>query len=134
VPAGGVDEPTDLHFTPRVPDTAPSGFQFAVHSFTLDAYQNGELQDAFNFLQPIQVNLTYSDEDVQGIFDTTLILFYWDEANNEWVDAATTCSPPSVYDRHPDENRFSLDICHLTEFGLFGESSNHLLFLPTIIR
>ncbi|MFO7918684.1 MAG: hypothetical protein R6V13_11440, partial [Anaerolineae bacterium] len=45
-----------------------------------------------------------------------LVLKYWD--GEAWVDAACGVG----YDRHPEENWLSVEICHLTDFALLGQS------------
>ncbi len=89
----------------------------------------------FPFQQPISVTVHYTDADVTGLDETTLTLDYWD--GGQWVDAATTCDPPSSYDRHPDENWLAVGVCHPTEFGLSGEmgqSQPQKIYLPLILK
>lgn len=50
-----------------------------------------------------------------------------------WVDATTTCAPPSTYVRYPDANTLSVPICHLSEYALFG-APRYRVFLPLVIR
>ena len=60
-----------------------------------------------------------------------LTLDYWDGSG--WADAAATCTPVSVYDRHPADNWLAVPICHLSEFALFGEGG-YAIYLPLIMR
>jgi len=66
-----------------------------------------------------------------GLDEKTLVLDYWD--GSRWVDAATTCTPTSTYERHPAQNRLAVAICHLTDFGLMG-GVRYTIYLPLVVR
>ena len=55
----------------------------------------------------------------------------WDDAGSAWTDAITTC-PGGEYTRDLEGNKLGLPLCHLTEFGLFGNPLN--IFMPVIRR
>jgi hypothetical protein len=102
---------------------------FANNSFELTAeYAEGNPITEFN--QPMIVTLTYTDTDIVGSEDV-LGLYYWDIAASTWTDAVTTC-PGGVYTRDLAGNTLALPLCHLTEFGLFGNPLN--IFLPVVRR
>ncbi|MGQ9599301.1 MAG: AAA family ATPase [Anaerolineae bacterium] len=131
VPAGAVTATTTLLYT-ALPTTAalPSGLVFAGHAFTLEAYRHGVHLPGLAFGQPI-ITIHYSEADVAGLDENALALHYWD--GSRWADAATTCTPPSAYNRHPDQNWLAVPVCHLSEFGLFG-GTGHRLYLPLVVR
>ncbi len=131
VPTGAVSQTTTLNYAAVTTlNAAPPDFEFAGKAFNLDAYTNGSPQADFKFDQPIRIRMDYTNADVQGIDENFLRLYFWDDT--QWVDAATSCSPVSVYERHSDENWFAVDICHLTEFAVFKSSFS--LFLPGVRR
>lgn len=74
----------------------------------------------FDFQRPITVTIIYTDDQIPGLDEEDLILVYWDVNIGAWVDAITTCDDPGDYDRDPANNRVTLQICHLTRFGLSG--------------
>ncbi|RMG92126.1 MAG: PKD domain-containing protein [Chloroflexi bacterium] len=76
--------------------------------------------DSYFFLKPITVTVVYPDSLVVGQDETKLKLEFWDTAQQMWIDAATSCSPVSTYNYDPANNRFTLQVCHLTRFGLVG--------------
>ncbi len=76
--------------------------------------------DHFCFDEPVVLVLGYNESDLNGQDETTLILVVWDENINEWVDATSTCEVPSGYTYDPANNTFSLEICHISRFGLVG--------------
>ena len=63
-----------------------------------------------------------------------MALFYW--AGGEWADAATTCAPASVYERHSGPNSLTVSVCHLTSFAWFGPDLTTVLsvYLPIILK
>lgn len=128
VPAGAVTETITLGYIPVETITGTSGFVFAGHAFDLNAYQNGTLRlPSFAFSGSVTVTIYYTDADVAGLDESTLVLEYWDEVASVWQDAA--CGP---YVRHPDENWLAVPICHLSRFALFGEG--HAIYLPLVLR
>ena len=129
VPAGAVSEAVTLRFTPGEAATPPQGYSSGHHTFDLDAYLEGDLLDGFTFGQPVTITIQYSDDDVIGLDESSLALFYRDEIG--WHDAAQSCDPPSVYTRDLDENRISIAICHLSHFALFGPTRPRV-YLPII--
>ena len=68
-------------------------------------------------MKPVTITIHYSDADVTGIDEESLVLEYWDEFVGAWMDAAC-----GAYDRHPDENWLAVPICHLTPFALLGSA------------
>jgi Leucine-rich repeat (LRR) protein len=119
VPAGSVAQPTTLVIEPlAAPAEAPGGMMFADQAFSLDAYVGGVVQEGQSFVQPLFVTLAYSDEQVAGLDEASLALYYWDGAT--WMDVATTCSPASTYVRDLAGNTLGVSVCHLSDFALFG--------------
>ncbi|MEM7335192.1 MAG: PKD domain-containing protein, partial [Chloroflexota bacterium] len=76
--------------------------------------------DHFCFNEPVVLVLGYRDEDLNGQNENSLILVVWDENINQWVDATSTCDVPSGYTYDPANNTFSLEICHISRFGVVG--------------
>jgi uncharacterized repeat protein (TIGR01451 family) len=114
VPPGAANEEITLVFTPIPAPPHPTPFQFAGHAFNLEVYVDGKLVPGFTFLQPIDITIHYSDEDVAGLDESLLMLERWNGA--AWEDAAC-----GAYDRHPQDNWLSVPVCHLTEFALLGD-------------
>ena len=115
------------------PQSTPAGFAFGGQSFILNVAIDHTVQDDYYFQKPITVTIDYNAAALGTISEDSLSLFFFDEEQQEWLDAATTCAPPSRYARQPAENRFSVAICHLTEFGVFGQDEQRL-YLPYVQR
>jgi hypothetical protein len=126
IPRGAVTETTLLAYAAAGTATTPSGFAFAGRAFELDAYQNGMVSPGFAFNVPVTVTMHYSETDLVGMNETALRLFYWNEDTSQWEDVATTCTPPSTYERYPNDNALTIAICHLSKFALFGQYGAYL--------
>lgn len=121
LPAGSVNITTTLVYTAlQTASTVPTNWLFGDHAFELNAYQNNVLMPGFVFNLPMNVSINYTEAGVTGIDEDTLVLMYW--TGSAWADAATTCSPTSIYIRNTANNTLSVNVCHLTEFALFGEA------------
>lgn len=113
IPAGAVDQPTTFVYDNQATPSRPVSFQFAGRSFTLTAFRNNSALDGLTFLQPVTLVIEYTDADVAGIDENTLVLFFYDEDNGSWSQEGIT-----VVTRDPANNRITLQITHLTEFAL----------------
>jgi Leucine-rich repeat (LRR) protein/PKD repeat protein len=134
VPPGAVDETIILQVTSNPAVTVPPGSALVGVSFNLTAILDGLPLDSYEFLAPVTIRVDYTDEQVTDLDEDSLRLYFWDKDTETWLDAALTCDPTSTYTRNPDENWFSVDICHLTQFAVFGEieAEDYSLFMPTL--
>jgi Tol biopolymer transport system component len=131
ISTGAVVTNTLLIYTPIDEITPPASLQFAGRAFELTAYQNGTAQPGFTFLQPVNVSLTYSSEQVADLQEDALSLQVLH--GDDWSDAAETCSPASAYIRDTASNSLSVDICHLSQFALMG-TPGFSIYLPLVVR
>ncbi|MCP5100097.1 MAG: PKD domain-containing protein [Chloroflexi bacterium] len=83
---------------------------------------NAECASDFCFLKPVTVTISYNQELLPiGINnEEDLRLYFWDPEVQDWIDAATTCDPESIYSHDTINNTFSVAVCHLTRFGVVG--------------
>jgi uncharacterized repeat protein (TIGR01451 family) len=135
VPMGAVSETIKLVYSPVTPSTGPPvGTTFAGHGFTLEAFRMpGEvpITGRYVFSSPIQFTIDYSDNDIVNVNDEDALAIYY-LSGTTWVDVAETC--PDTYSRSPGINRISIDVCHLTEYGLFGPTDTTATYLPIILK
>ena len=96
----------------------PAGLVWADHALDIDAYRAGVLQENFTFDNAFDLTISYSDDDVAGLNENDLRIYYQDGA--AWIDAATTCTPDSTYNRDTVNNTITVAICHLTHFSLYA--------------
>lgn len=74
----------------------------------------------FCFEAPVTITITYNEALLEGQNEDELTLVFWDSESQTWIDAATTCTPASQYQRDLANNRFSIAVCHLSRFGVVG--------------
>ena len=123
IPAGAVDVPTTLNFGIYAqPPASPPQFALGGFVFDISASQNGADVESLTFAQPVMLTIDYRDEDVTGLDESTLTLYFYNEATHEWGSDGIT-----VLTRDPVNNRIVVTITHLTTFGLFDPSERSLL-------
>ncbi len=117
VPSGAITRRATLVLIPAEgPNTAPGTLTFAGQAFRLEAYREGLLVDRpFAFEEPVTLSVTYTDAQIAG-FDRPR----WRCTSGRTPPGRRhDCAPPR-YVREPEINRLSVDICHLSEYALFG--------------
>lgn len=129
VPAGVLNQNTTLIYRPLAAPPHPftKTLRFAQRAFSLEAEQAGG-PVANPFSGAINIRLDHSPAELTP---DQLLLYYWDEAQPDWLDAATTCTPASAYSR--GQYFVKVGICHLTDFSLFGPALP-AVYLPTILK
>jgi CSLREA domain-containing protein len=137
VPPGAVAEEFTLTLLPLPAPTTglPGTLNYAGTAFLLNAFVGGVPQPGWVFQQPVLLTVNYNDEAVAGLDEDALTLQTWDGA--AWMDAATTCTPPSAYDRQPAANQISVGICHLSEYALVeggAAETEQAIYLPLVTR
>lgn len=137
IPSGAADRPITLEYVPLPAPSHQNGLREPANAnFRLIPYdENGMPVTGLALVKPITVAIQYTDADIAGLDENTLFVYHWDSTRNQWRDASTTCTPQSTYLRDIPNNRLAVEICHLTEFGLFAEPIGlpHIYF-PLIQR
>ncbi|MDT8306281.1 MAG: PKD domain-containing protein, partial [Anaerolineae bacterium] len=134
IPAGAVTETTTLVYNDTEQlQTVPGGLVPTGRFFALTAYRDGQALGKFAFLQPVSITIHYRDEHVAGMIESDLGL-YVDE--DGWVDAASTCTPASAYQRNLEANTFTVAVCHLSRFAVLGpvEQTSFDIYLPLTLN
>jgi Leucine-rich repeat (LRR) protein len=132
IPVGALNGDTTFTFTPLpAPAYDPGELVDAHHSFQLTA-ENAYGVPVITFNLPLSVTLTYTDTDVLDLSEASLALYYWNSGTSTWLDAGTTCAA-GAYTRDLLANSFTLPLCHLSDFSVFGQPVRQT-FLPLIVR
>jgi hypothetical protein len=120
---------TDLYFAPIPGYISPPGYAQVGDVFQLSAYQDGMWLYGFPFATQINLWVNYNEELLDLVTDESqLTLRWWNGA--EWVDAAETCAPKSMYHRDLENSTIWLPVCQIGRFGLFGPTET--LYLPVV--
>jgi hypothetical protein len=125
VPQNAVQEMTRFQFrasSDTPPDEAPPGWRFANRALELNAFQFGEIN---RFNQPLVIRLRYNDQDVAGLFRSSLRLWCRTGPGEPWTMMGTPLQ------HRNGEIVFTTD--HFTEFALFGLDGVRLT-LPLVSR
>ena len=132
VPANAVTETLSLVYEPKGEYPAPEDGRTTGPSFRLAVQDDDGPVEGFTFLEPITIQVEYTDEDLVYSNEDEVLLYLYVYETNSWVDAATTCDPPSEYTRLPNQNTIAVDICHLSYFGVFGPDEAEYTRLPAL--
>ncbi|MGB9672540.1 MAG: hypothetical protein ACPL3P_00225 [Anaerolineales bacterium] len=92
--------------------------------------ENGNVFDSLN--SPANVSLTYTDTSLSAEDEALLKLFFWDEEQQRWVDATTTCSSGGAQQLDVQANQLSATVCKTGEFGLLVDKPPQLTYLPMV--
>ncbi|HNZ14735.1 MAG TPA: leucine-rich repeat domain-containing protein [Anaerolineaceae bacterium] len=130
VPPGAVEGELTLIFksTPEVSGFKPPYFPASNH-FELMAFNGNNETPQFNL--PMTFTVKYNESDIGFLPEENLTLHYYDENAKQWRDAITTC-PSGSYTRNPEQNQFSLPVCHLTDFALVGKGFTN--YFPALLK
>jgi PKD repeat protein len=104
VPIGAIAETIILQATENSTVNVPLGSGLVGTSFNLTALLECLPVENYEFLTPITIRVDYTNEQVEGLAEDSLHLYFWDEEGETWTDAAQTCDPGSAYNRNPEEN------------------------------
>lgn len=129
IPPDAVEGEVTFTFEPQVPMDLPN--RYSNNSFELTALDS--LDNPITvFDEPLIIKLSYDEEDLKGGFEQSLILYYFDEDAEMYLDVVTTCDD-GVYTRNLVENWLSVPLCHLSEFHLIGQPLRNL-YLPLMTK
>jgi len=76
---------------------------------------------------PVTLSIQYTDHDLLGADEDTLVLYTWD--GDQWVEA----KPCGGYLRYPEVNVLHAILCHLSDYVLLAERADRL-YLPLVER
>ncbi len=139
IPSTVLADNTHVVYTPLEPPTMPisDDMHFVGQHFSLQAYQEGELLTDFSFQNPITLTLHYPDTilidgEMKPIDKLSLMLYKW--KNDQWMDSARTCQPPSIHQLGAD-NTIIAKICGFSDFVLAGhEQKGYAVYLPLVLK
>ncbi len=120
IPSGAVTTTVVLTLTPVLP-LLVEDYQDAFHALTL------AVQPAVVWQRPLTLTITYSDADVAGVAEESLLLL-WQEGM--WGDAVESCASSGDYVRRPDRNQLQLQVCAVGQYQLMARHPS--IYLPVI--
>jgi hypothetical protein len=124
VPAGAVNYPATLVFTPLLSTTEPTSPNLC---FDLHFYWNDQPPSGFTFSRTVTITIHYSDADVRGIFEDSLKLYRWVTPTWEVVGAW----PGEAQTLDTVNNVLTAWVRRLGRFKVMG-IGRHDIFLPLV--
>lgn len=124
-----LEKPSSEFVSTAMSDQIPASPTLA---FTLDAFGVPEEQSnqSLSFLKPLTIRLSYAASGLDEKVDpANLMLKFWDPSEKRWQFAKESCPTPYEED-FPEEQLHVVNICHFTQFALFGKNiwAPYLLF------
>ena len=130
IPKNAVNGDVTFTLKPMIkPNGIPAPYMAFGNNFELSALDANGPVTTFNL--PLNFTLRYTDAAIGAIPEDTLKLYYYNESASTWQDAITTCSDGDYF-YNPEENWFSLPVCHLSDFTVVGEGV--FIQFPLILR
>lgn len=130
-PANSVTEPIAVgYFSMTATVETPFPVQPVAPPFAVTAYRAQQAVDNYELTRPAHLTIGYQAADPQEFDERLLQIHTWD--GTAWVNAATTCHPPTAYTPDTDNNTVSIGICRLGQFALL--EGPRQLFMPLITR
>ncbi|HRW09210.1 MAG TPA: serine protease [Caldilineaceae bacterium] len=128
VPAGAVSEEMTLIFdVPSAVVAQTTHMQLAKRVMQLSIYRDTLALTNFQFSAPLEITLTYGDNDIKGIAEDALTLAIYDFATDSWKTDDIT-----LLDHNLDENYL---VVETTRTGIYAlVAPNRLTFLPLVQR
>jgi hypothetical protein len=144
VPPGAVSQTLKFSYTPLTTITHPSptnslGYYFDLnadlpdHQIFLPMIVNGDgsggtvvnainspdaTTESYFFAKPVTVTIVYNDAGLTLAEELSLKLLYWNKAQQDWIDIAAECGLEDTYVYYPDDNYYTVQVCHLSQFGV----------------
>lgn len=115
-------------YTPQPePSLTPGSLSFAGISFQLAAL-DAENIPIIEPSEPFSLTLNYDEATLPvGVIEENLQIYRYDSEIEDWIELV-------ILSRVPEEDQFTVQLDHFSEFGLFAPRSTLNLYLPLIVR
>jgi hypothetical protein len=122
-PAGSVDQDAEVTIEPA--NSPPTGQRFGVYIFDMSAVISGTTTPVTSFDPDYTLTVKYTEMLRSAAIESTLALYWWDNAAGEWVEESTSGLDTAT-------KTVSATVDHMTYFGLLGDSL--LTYVPLTLR
>lgn len=93
--------------------------------FSINAIDVADQSSFRQFDKPFSLSVGYDENNLGGVDETKMGLFFWDEVSEQWVEI------PGNID--PDENLISAELDHLTTFAIRSQRDSRV-YLPIVMK
>ena len=101
-----------MSITPTSNYTNPVGGKQVVGSQVYDMTVDADGENVTNFLDFVTMTFTYTDEEVAGLDESSLGIYFWDAATSSWVSFGG--------DVDTANNTITRKTSHFTTFAILG--------------
>lgn len=115
VPSLAVTKATNITITPSSVYTAPTGKTKVAGSRVYDFKAEADGASVKTFSKDLTLSFKYTSDDIKGLSEGTLAIYYWDEVASKWVKVGGTVDKA--------KKTVTAKVNHFTLFGIFGEES-----------
>lgn len=115
MPAGALSQNANVTISPTSVYTAPTGNNKVAGSWAYDfkAEVGGTAVKTFN--KDLTMSFKYTADDIKGLSEGSLAVYYWDAATSKWVKVGGTVDTVKKI--------ITAKVNHFTLFAVFGEES-----------
>jgi len=145
IPPGAVSGTFKLSYTPVSTPTQPSpensiGYYFDLNTDVPDhqvflpiivsgddgeggtavpnSFARESVNNSYEFNVPITMTIVYTDTGLTEAEELNLKLPYWNTDQQAWIDIAEECDLSHTYMYYPDDNYFTVQVCHLSRMSV----------------
>ncbi len=115
VPASAVSKNTDVTITATAVFTAPTGNTKLAGSQVYDFKANAAGTAVKTFSKDLTLTFKYTADDIKGLSEGSLAVYYWDTATSKWVKVGGTVDKVA--------KTVTAKVNHFTLFAILGEDS-----------
>jgi hypothetical protein len=120
LPPGAVSDAIEVTFQNVAPPMHEMLDMVALsYGFVLGHNENS-LPDDFIFDLPVEITITYAEEDIAGMDEMSLFPWFWDASLEGWIPAHETCPGGAWPAMDYDANTYTFGICRFGEVGFWG--------------
>jgi len=117
LPANAVSASTAIAISPEVKETVTASRptpanRNVVGGYVYDYTATASGSTVSNFDEAVTLTFTYTDEQISGLTESSLRVFYWKVSSSEWIALETTVDT--------DTNTLTADTTHFTYFAIMA--------------
>jgi hypothetical protein len=115
LPAGALTGNGTVSIMPTTVYTAPSADKQVIGSKVYDLTAKVGSLAVTTFNKAVTLTFTYSDDDIKGLDESNLLVYYYDETSGIWISLGGMVDAAN--------NKITADTTHFTKFAVLGKAA-----------
>ena len=115
LPAGAVSGSGTVSVTPTIDYIAPGSDKKVIGGQVYDFSVTVGEETVTSFNESVSLTFEYTDDEVAGVDESNLAIYYWDEDLGQWVKLGGTVDLTN--------NTITVQTDHFTKFAIFGQTT-----------